>query len=105
MKFMFVGNPTARDSANEVTMFGITFPMRVPVEVTNAHAIAKLGNNAHFVAVNDGAPPQEEPKAIEPVDAVDSPVVAPEADPVVVADAVADAFPQETGARRARKAK
>ena len=89
MKFMFVGNPGRRDDSNTVTVFGKTFPMRVPVEVTDAHAISKLKNNCHFVVVPDD-------------DAAEV-VVEPDVAPASVGDepaVYADAAP-----RKARKAK
>lgn len=90
MKFMFVGNPGRRDDSNIVTVFGKTFPMRVPVEVTDAHAIAKLKNNGHFVLVDE---------LVHEADVA----VDPETAPAVVVDepaVYADAAP-----RKARKAK
>lgn len=89
MKFMFVGNPTRRDDANSVTVFGITFPIRVPVEVTNPVAIAKLSANHHFVVIPDA----DAPAAAVAVE-VEAPVIAS-------APILTDA----DGPRKARKAK
>lgn len=92
MKFMFVGNPGRRDDSNTVTVFGKTFPMRVPVEVTDEFAIGKLKNNRHFVVVEDGAPAAPA-------------VVADEVDAAPAPDATDTAVYAESAPRKARKAK
>lgn len=92
MKFMFVGNPGRRDDSNTVTVFGKTFPMRVPVEVTDEFAIGKLKNNRHFVSVEDG------------VSAAPA-VVADEIDVVPATDASEAAVYAESAPRKARKAR
>lgn len=56
-QFAYIG---ARD---ETTVFGLSFPRGVAVEVSDSHAIAKLSNNANFSAVVDGVEVmQAEPK-------------------------------------------
>lgn len=92
MKFMFVGNPGRRDDSNTVTVFGKTFPMRVPVEVTDEFAIGKLKNNRHFVVVEDGAPAAPE-------------VVADEVEGASATDATEAAVYADSAPRKARKSR
>lgn len=56
MFFSYIGE------GEETDAFGLVFPRGVPVEVTDAHAIRKLSNNAQFVAVFDGVEVVEAPE-------------------------------------------
>lgn len=61
MHFAYIGE------GEETDAFGLRFPRGASVEVTDAHAVKKLSNNAQFVAVFDGvevldALPELQPK-------------------------------------------
>jgi hypothetical protein len=47
MKFIYIG------SGRDTTAFDITFPVNVPTEVTDEHAIKKLSNNPQFERAKD----------------------------------------------------
>jgi hypothetical protein len=53
MKFKFIGNPARPDDKSSISLFGYSFQGGVPVDVTNAHAIAKLSGHSHFAKVAD----------------------------------------------------
>lgn len=56
MEFKFIGNPRdASDNKGEVTVYGIRFPLNIPVKVDNPAAIKKLMGNHHFaICGSDG---------------------------------------------------
>ena len=55
MEFKFVGNPNdPLDNKGEVTLYGVRFPLNIPVRVDNPVAIKKLMGNGHFVMVDGG---------------------------------------------------
>lgn len=55
--FTFIGDEV------ETVVFGLLFPRDTPVEVTDAHAVSKLGNNRFFTQSFDGV---EVLDAVEP---------------------------------------
>lgn len=57
--FIFLGGPECGD-VDSVVMFGVTLPLGVPVEVTEAHAAGKLRGNMLFREVEAGDPPAPE---------------------------------------------
>ena len=54
-RFVFLGGPECGD-VDSVVMFGVTLPLGVPVEVTEAHAVRKLRGNMFFREVEAEAP-------------------------------------------------
>jgi hypothetical protein len=53
--FIFEGGPDETDTV--CTVFGLAFPVGVPVEVTDPRAIAKLRHNSRFRAEHHHAAP------------------------------------------------
>ena len=49
-KITFIGDPRGGDNPATCEMFGITFPLNVPVEVDDEAHFAKLARNSHFTA-------------------------------------------------------
>ena len=68
MEFKFIGNPNdPRDTMGEAVMFGIRFPLNIPVKVDNPKAIEKLMGNGHFAICGaDGATHVQVKKLIVP---------------------------------------
>jgi hypothetical protein len=48
MEFKYIGNPHVVDNRGELTMFGIRFPLNVPVKVEHEWIAKKLMGNDHF---------------------------------------------------------
>jgi hypothetical protein len=48
MEFKYIGNPHVVDNRGELMMFGIRFPLNVPIKVEHEWIAKKLMGNDHF---------------------------------------------------------